>query len=146
MPDLSYPARASDVTAETLCRAHTVAAQRAWLRLHACPDRLDTHPETPEWRHWQAVLVGEYRAARLLRSLQEHAPHVADHVARQMWETLDAGEPVGDQLHAWLADHGIDPLQVPPAQDPATGRAGRAHRANGDSAADSAAGAPIARR
>lgn len=116
-----YPEQDSEVTLDTLTRAHTVAAQRGWLRLHACPDRLGAHPEDPRWRYWLAVLVGEFRAAWLLRALREHAPRAAaEQTVRQMWNTLDDGEPVGDQLWTWLVADGIDPNQVATAQDVST--------------------------
>lgn len=126
-----YPEHESDVTADVLARAHTVAGQRAWLRLYAGPDRLYRHPGGPMWRYWLASLVGEFRAAWLLRALAEHAPQAADQVARDLWLTLDEGEPVGEQLHAWLTAAGIDPDQVAPvveAEADATGLQGWALR------------------
>jgi sulfite reductase beta subunit-like hemoprotein len=99
-----YPTSAEEVTAEKLARHLAVAAQ------HSFRTTMDaTEPD----RAAMTVFVHEWGIVFLLRELQERAgTHVADAVARQLWESWEDGGGLGEFLWEWLTEYGIDPEAV----------------------------------
>lgn len=99
-----YPTRVEDVTAENLARHWAVCAQRNFLATQAAAD-LD--------RNLMARFVYEWSVVFLLREVQERAgSHVADTLARALWENLADGSGLGEWLWEWLTEYGIDPESV----------------------------------
>ncbi|MFG2001729.1 hypothetical protein ACGFNU_21515 [Spirillospora sp. NPDC048911] len=105
------PQTTTDVTAESLTRHMAVSAQRRVIII----DRLmeDTSP-AGQLRYMDAIglLVGEFSVVKLLRALSEHAPGMADEVAKDLWGDWEDGGAIGEWLWEWLAEYGIDAAQV----------------------------------
>jgi hypothetical protein len=100
-----YPRTEQDATADAVARNLTVVAQFNWRRM------LDT--ETGEdTRSATNLLVNLYGIVKVLKALQAVAPETADEVARDLWGDWQDGGVLGEWLHAWLTEYGIDPERV----------------------------------
>lgn len=100
-----YPQTETDVTADSLARHLTV---QAWAqRTHR---QNATDPTDREWATSEIVTL--FAVVKLLRALQAVAPETADEVARDLWSDWEDGGSVGEWLHSWLRDFGIDPERV----------------------------------
>jgi hypothetical protein len=104
----TYPETPEDVTADSLARYMAVAGWDAWTRWTATPeaDRTSTGRKIRDLTLLAAV--DGYAITRLLRALADIAPERADDVARDLWEAWDAGSAIGEELHDWLREYGID--------------------------------------
>jgi hypothetical protein len=100
-----YPSRESEATADALARNLTVVAQLNWRRM------LDTET-AEETRAATNLMVNLFGIVKVLKALQTVAPETADEVARDLWSDWEDGGSVGEWLHSWLRDFGIDPEQV----------------------------------
>jgi hypothetical protein len=99
-----YPTRAEDVTAEKVARHVAVAAQ---LRYRATMDAAELDHVA------MTLFVQEWGVVYLLREIEERAgTHVADSLARELWEAWDDGSGLGEWLWEWLTEWGIDPEAV----------------------------------
>lgn len=99
-----YPTRAEDVTADKLAQHIAVAAQR---RFRTTMDAADLD------RTVMTLFVQEWGVVFLLREIQERAgTHVADALARDLWEAWDDGSHLGECIWEWLTEYGIDPEAV----------------------------------
>lgn len=99
-----YPTSADEVTAESLVRHLAVQAYRTNARIMTASG-ID--------RNEMARFVYEFGCVFLLREALAHlGPVDADEVARQLWEIWDDGSSLGEFLHEWLTEFGIDPEQV----------------------------------
>lgn len=99
-----YPTSAEDVTADKLARHLAVQAQRSYLKTMGAAE--------PN-RDAMARFVYEWGLVFLLREVQERAgSHVADTVARGLWEAWEDGSGLGEFLWEWLTEYGIDPVAV----------------------------------
>ena len=100
-----YPTSSAEVTAENLARHLTVQAQRTNLKVQNAAD-LD--------RNMMVRFIYEFGCAFLLREARAClGPVDADEIARQLWEIWNDGS-LGEFLHEWLTECGIDPEQVKP--------------------------------
>ncbi len=96
-----YPTREEGVTADRLAASLAVSAQRRYLATidAAELDHTALNLFTKEW----AVIF-------LLREVQERAGiSVADGLARDLWEAWSDGSGLGEFLHEWLTEYGINP-------------------------------------
>lgn len=100
-----YPSRESEATADALARNLTVVAQLNWRRM------LDTET-AEETRAATNLMVNLFGIVKVLKALQTVAPETADEVARDLWSDWEDGGSVGEWLHSWLRDFGIDPERV----------------------------------
>lgn len=100
-----YPVHESEATADALARNLTVVAQLNWRRM------LDTET-AEETRAATNLMVNLFGIVKVLKALQAVAPETADEVARDLWSDWEDGGAVGEWLHSWLRDFGIDPEQV----------------------------------
>lgn len=95
-----YPKQEEDANAATLGRA--LAAHAYYIHAR---DMLDTQPIE---RATFNVMVCEYGIAYLLRALAAADPKAADEAARELWSEWNGGDSLGYELHAWLAEWGVD--------------------------------------
>ena len=100
-----YPRTEQDATADALARNLTVVAQMNWRRM------LDTE-KAEDTRAATNLMVNLFGIVKVLKALQAVAPATADEVARDLWSDWEDGGAVGEWLHSWLRDFGIDPEQV----------------------------------
>lgn len=100
-----YPRHEAEATADALARNLTVVAQFNWRRMLDTDTGEDTRAATN-------LLVNLYGIVKVLKALQAVAPETADEVARDLWADWQDGGALGEWLHAWLRDFGIDPEQV----------------------------------
>jgi hypothetical protein len=98
-----YPASADEVTADRLAASLAVSAQRRYLATIDAPE-LD--------RTAMNLFVKEWGVIYLLRETQERmGVDAADRLARDLWQAWEGGE-LGEYLHEWLTEYGIDPKTV----------------------------------
>ncbi len=101
-----YPTSSDEVTAENLARHLTVQAYRTNAQIMTASG-ID--------RNKMARFVYEFGCALLLREASAHlGPVDADEIAQQLWDIWDDGSSLGEFLHEWLTEYGIDPEQVKP--------------------------------
>jgi hypothetical protein len=99
-----YPASSADATADNLAAHLAVAAQRLYLKNMDAAD-LD--------RTAMSLFVQEWAVVFLLREVQERAgTHIADALARELWEAWGDGSHLGECLWEWLTEYGISPEEI----------------------------------
>lgn len=99
-----YPKSAEEVTADNLAACLAVAAQRTHLKVMDSA-AMDHTALTLFVREWGVVF--------LLREVQERAGvHVADGIARALWENWNDGSGLGEWLWEWLTEYGVDPNAI----------------------------------
>lgn len=94
-------------TADQLARAHSV--QVLWS--HGVVEASHTRP-THEFQSAINTLVNSYTVARLLRELALVDPDRANTVTRELLEAYDLAPAPLWEAQAWLAEYGLDPIEV----------------------------------
>lgn len=100
-----WPRTAAEVTAESLARSLTVQAQANWTRMLSAGPASEAHTAANR-------VIDVYAIVKLLKTLQAVAPDTADEVARDLWSDLRDAVSIGEWLHSWLTEYGIDPERV----------------------------------
>jgi hypothetical protein len=114
-----YPRRPGDATADSIVRHLSVEGLIHAVRSLRLMREADATENTPQHqaavtRHLMNINIftAEYAAVRALKALKEVDPQLADGVAREIWETWEAGPEVGEFLWDWVEGYGIDPDAV----------------------------------
>lgn len=114
-----YPRREEHATADAIASHMAVEGLRHAVRSQRLMRATIVSEGTPQ--HRDAVIrhlmninifTAEYAAVRALRALKEVDSELADGVAREIWETWEAGPEVGEFLWGWVQGYGIDPDEV----------------------------------
>jgi hypothetical protein len=101
-----YPRSEKEATAEAIARCFTAYAQ---LHFRLGID----HPDRDQAAKSTTAFASYYAIAYLLRELIERAGHhVADPVARTLWEDQETVDGLGASVWEWLEEYDIDPERI----------------------------------
>jgi len=120
-----WPLTEQQATARQVAEAFTI---RALVSLREFTSRVGKLPPKPgddadpatvaafrtaadEYVMWIAMLSTEFATVTALRALIKADPALADDIARTIWESIQHGDSIGEWLHAYAVEYGIDPAQ-----------------------------------
>lgn len=100
-----YPKRVEDATAEVMATHFAALAQLHFHLGHNDPNQRNAEESF-------RAFVSFYALAFLFRAIEATGLHVADRVARALWESWEHPHTLGPDVWAWLEEYGIDPEKV----------------------------------